>query len=744
MDTKEFKEYLNTCKDRVSAIREKSKELKFSLRELTNIIVETFSDEEKQRFLNEYKKLTNEIKKDVLISIKNDDIKLSILKNEEITKQFATRDFVTVAISLQDEGKQKLLTNKVFLDEKNLEKKDVQKIILSMQDKGKKSVVYNESLLKNYNFKANDVADIIRSIQGEELKNVLDYQNYLKESLGFDNYCIGGFINKLENEDDRIDYIDKYKLETFDLVNVLNKLSDEKKLETLFSEKYELNSLNIVSVLSNMSFENLLDFIKNNREFLEGKNINVFEIVNNFSEEEQLKFVPEMENLDLPLDEKRKVLVVLNEEAKAKIDRSNMSEEYISALDINLKNGKIELDLENDMQIYKGLDELITIRPQEVSPEERDKLLKLAEICPNMKVYDNFDYSYSTGNEFVNGEKWINKVLSGIKEEWSDIQKVAYIDNEIGKKISYSPDFDTEVYNLGNSRALWKIIDSEYGVCNGISQLEQYILKRVEIESEIVSSDSHSFLKLKNIKIPGKDGTNIIGNTILDPTWNLSAHRYGAYPDDFCRSYEEIRKHDLSSDGKDLMCHKNDEMLSDATLEIESEVLREVFHSIGLTKENRDFPIKDLIDSSDKISKSDISIDEKVKKQLELLEKTNQSFAKCQNSTSSIISSILLNNESMKFNKCVVNRVFNKEDVKKSPILYVYYDTGDNKQNFFVANKETGKFEEVEAEVFKKKYECYSMDIQKNNGIRPWEPGANKQEINLNNSSGTILQGDER
>ena len=41
---------------------------------------------------------------------------------------------------------------------------------------------------------------------------------------------------------------------------------------------------------------------------------------------------------------------------------------------------------------------------------------------------------------------------------------------------------------------------------------------------------NHAFLKLKNVQLPNPDGTINVGDTILDPTWNLMMQRYGARP----------------------------------------------------------------------------------------------------------------------------------------------------------------------------------------------------------------------
>ena len=84
-----------------------------------------------------------------------------------------------------------------------------------------------------------------------------------------------------------------------------------------------------------------------------------------------------------------------------------------------------------------------------------------------------------------------------------------------------------------------------------------------------------------------KDGNILKGDTILDPTWNLVFHRYGGEPENFCRSYEEMRKRDvLEKDKTDTESHKNDEALASATLDLDKKSLREILilsHFFGRT-----------------------------------------------------------------------------------------------------------------------------------------------------------------
>ena len=116
----------------------------------------------------------------------------------------------------------------------------------------------------------------------------------------------------------------------------------------------------------------------------------------------------------------------------------------------------------------------------------------------------------------------------------------------------------------------------------GVANLETYMLEKLGIDAEMVTSEKHAFVKLKNIKIPYEDGFKT-GDTLLDPTWDMGNHRFNARPQYFCVSYEEIRKADILQDGKDRESHKNEE-LSGITLQLNDEYLRRVYRSIRISR----------------------------------------------------------------------------------------------------------------------------------------------------------------
>lgn len=529
--------------------------------------------------------------------------------------------------------------------------------------------------------------------------------------------------------------------------------SDDTKKRVLKSKLYNLGNSSIAAILSSFSIEELINFLKTDRNILDENGMKLYEVTSLLSDKKQLQFVSRINELDLNQKERRLIIVELHNKVKAKLDTSKLPEDCLNAVNIQIieelsdtiNYGNIIVDFNQDIEIYRDLDELMYINPMNFSDEQKVKFLKLCEICPKMKIQDGLKISTSTVEEYKNSEKWISDLIEKVDSSWSNMQKIAYIDTAIGKKISYSPKFMTEIEDSGAVRALWKIIDSGYGVCNGIAQIEKYILEKLDIESEMISGKNHSFLKLKNIEIPRENGESVKGNTILDPTWNLTANRFGCRPDCFCVNYDEIRKKDITSDGKDRECHKNDEKLADATLNLEDKVLREIYTSIGIADKDGKFPVKALVEKSNLVDSYNLPAEEAIKKQFELLYDYYPEFAECQNSTIEVLKSILLNHKNFNYDRCVINRVYEKEDSKKQPVMYIYIDFPEAGKKFYFADKTKGEFIELGQKEFEDRFECYEKDMKKYKGIRPWENGIETKE-ELNTSSGKVIaqKGEER
>lgn len=719
MSTQDYRNLLEQSNDKLSIFAdvENIHKCKPKLTDFLDLISEFLSDEEKLELFNykHFMEFPKQIKYNILKSVSNETVLLQMLTNDIIMGDF--------------------------------EYNDVSYIISQMSNNIKKQIIYNEDFIIKHNLSNYTLRNVISSLSNADKSQILNDTNLVNNVLHLTVENIIDLSQDLTDDNLKIGIIELHQLDYHQKLDLLKTCSNDYKQKVVLYDE-DLDIYDKISLLGSLDIDALSDFLSRNYDFCNICHISPHSIVKRLTNEKKIEFVQSLSNCNIPLNEKRKILATLSESVKKSIDTTNFPKEYLSSLNVKATDfGDIIFDLDQNPENYRDLDSLICINPENFSENERSKFMEFCKVCPSSKIINTFDgkISFSSvASEYIEGEKWISSLIDSLKPEYSDAQKIALIDNAIGKKISYSPDFDTEVSDKNDCRALWRIISSGYGVCNGIANLENYIFSRIGIDSERIDSGQHSFLKINNIELPLANGELVKGNTILDPTWNLTAHRFGAMPDCFCMNYENARKHDIDSNGKDHECHKNDDKLQDATLDLNEQNLRLLFKSVDLAGKDGFFPIKNLADMSKQLDNFYANQPEQnLKEQFLLLSKTCPEFVSCQNSSMGVLSSILLNNENLTFNKCVVNRVFKKDDVEKKPVLYVYINSDELGEKFYFADSNENAFVELSQDDFTKKFDCYEMDLETTNGIRPWENQSKRDSnIDLSKTSGKVIVGE--
>ena len=694
----------------------------FTNRELFELINEFLSDEEKLKLFDysHFVNLSPYIRSKIIRLVSSDQVLLQMMNNDSIIN--------------------------------GIDEYALVEIIKNMSDAGKQQLLHNQEFMKRHRFTNNSLYNIFSSLSEDSLTETLADTDLILNKLHLETFHLVKLLKGLSTDEEKIKMMELYQIENYYQVDLLTTCSDNCKLENLLGNKKINDTYNIL-LLVTLEPESLCKFLSEHKDFCAEKNIFPYKIIHQLDPDRQKEFMLNFENLSLTSREKKEILATLCPEVKQDIDTTDFPKEYLAALNMQLSEDTLTIifDLERDLEDYRELDNLISVNPERFTADQRLRFMKLCDICPNMKVLNNLGDNVvsfsSTPKEYKEAEEWIASVIDSLKPEYSKAQKMAIVDNAIGRKMSYSPDFNTEVFNLDHCRALWKIIASGYGVCNGIAKLEQYMFSRAGIESEIVSnaSHSHSFLKINDIELPLANGETVKGTTILDPTWNLANHRFGAMPNLFCVSYEQARQNDIDVDGNDHASHINDDKLQDATLNLDEQSLRILFASVGLATKDGIFPIKNLIDESNSQNKLYANNpEENISAQFMLLKQACPEFATCQDSSMNIISNVLLNHEDLRFNRCVVNRVYSKSDQKREPVLYIYIDSDELEKRFYFADKSQGQFVKLSPKEFTDRFECYDKDLEKNNGLRPWEAVIQRKETNLSQSSGRIVAEEEQ
>lgn len=549
------------------------------------------------------------------------------------------------------------------------------------------------------------------------------------------------FINKLSKSNYKLSIIKEIKsirdigLNNFvELTDILCEyLSKEEIFEIVIGEnskKDEFKGVDKFKLLVSLNDENILGFIKENRDWMKENGINISDITIRMNPNQQVEFVRQLINSDMAsINEMREVVALMSTVAKRKISIEEIPDECKEAYEIeryevirgNYRYGKIKVDLDGDLSRYRGLDRLICLGGDNTDFE---KMKRLIEICPNMKVHNDDDGqgSPSTADEYLIAKEWIDRCISQIPEDYTVLQKIALVDNMIGRQFCYAPDFETEAHSEEDARAVWKVIANRNGVCFGIAKVEEIMLKRLGVDVEFIQSKNHAFLKINGLEIKKADGTIETGSSIIDPTWNLAAHRFRGRPTNFLVSYDEIRRHDILPDGRDRLCHKNDQALSDANLMLDEQNLIDLYRSIGLTNENGIFPIAEMNEMSDNMNKYKRSNpQENIDGQLRILKKYCPEFNSYIYESMKILRNNLLNKQNMGVQKISVSKIHSKRDADGTPLICVYAMDENGNEMFFVADKESKGFKNHSREEFLEQFERFQADIEKNGKRSPWD-----------------------
>ena len=718
MNSEDLKKLLLTSDDKFSLFADPKllDQYNMTVGEFEKLINEFLTDSEKARlFQIEYFKNANSYtKRCIMDNISDSNILLRVLEEPGLLDNVDTSYLRDEIIRLSDDAKQKILHNKEFF--------------------------------KKHEFYSFEIIKIIDSLSEENKVAILSDNSLTTDTFKLDKHDLENIIESLQKDEDKMLLMDKYTFDNYISANIIKTMNDINK-EKLVVNMGKLEPYQIKQILTTFEANNLLEFFEKNGEFCKDNKIEPYEVISELPADKQLQIALSLTSSDFSIDAKRKIFATLGNEVKEKLNKEDYPQEFKGALSVKSMGKNVLVELGRNPQDYAGLDELMVINPEKFSKEQKEQLKQICRVYPDMHInntHDNGTFFSSTGKEFIEGENWIESVLSTIKPEFSKAQKIAIIDNAIGKRVSYSPDFDTEVFEKWDNRALWKIISRGYGVCNGISRLEQYMLEQVGIQSKMVSGKNHAFLKIENMGFELANGEKVTGTTIVDPTWNLALQRYGCKPNHLFLSYEDIRKRDIAPDGKDTEAHKNDEELKDATFTLDQQNLRNLCASVGLTRQDGQFPVLDFIEKSKKIDEVCANEPERnIDGQLKLIQKVCPEFAKCQNSTMQMLRTISFNNPNLKFKKCVIDRVYKKEDKSKAPVMFVYFDSAKFGKKFYYADKEQGQFIEIPSKEFEKRFECYDRDLEKNHGRRLWEDDDISQSIN-SRADADVAEGGDR
>lgn len=398
-----------------------------------------------------------------------------------------------------------------------------------------------------------------------------------------------GILDKLPN-DCKIDI-------NIERANDINEISKE-KLEKLKGKRLVFNctemSANIFNTiidngfeinnpckkeiyLSKINFRNIDDTIKNisrypNEKFIFPMNINSIESDDLESLEHVMNYDLDVDNVNMLVNidannvDALNIFNILKQTPKKleKIEKLkfNASNESITSLEQFIQN--IDLIKSNnfpDILFGINLDEEYIKSLDRATVEKIDTYLSELRNIKNI----SFSISYKPGVERDKGFffddinscfQLCNKtedIIGCIPRGASDLDKVVYISNWIMQNFSYDyenydkveewkrQNFDKPVDSPDRPRIkqrnLVQFIEGKTGVCQDVAELTEYLLKKVGVKCECISSDNHAFNMTYIDSVP----------YWMDNTWDINWHDQNkdyqiCDSEYFLTSYEDFSK----------------------------------------------------------------------------------------------------------------------------------------------------------------------------------------------------------
>lgn len=308
----------------------------------------------------------------------------------------------------------------------------------------------------------------------------------------------------------------------------------------------------------------------------------------------------------------------------------------------------------------------------------------------------------ATKEEFLRSEEKINGVIDNINPEWNIKQKTAYVHYMIGKIVSYSPDFCFSGKYVGSkaandARNIWKSVDTGTSVCNGITNIERNILSRMGIKTKELSSGTHSFLLVETEE----------GNIITDATWDLTNTLFEARPMYFGKTYEQI----VEMDGPLSHAHRLEETPEDI-IEIPENEMREIYHSIGITTEDRRFKLP-ILEKVDEINKQGLKTErEKIDVFLKMFTSDFSKEATHLSETRTMLENCF-RTLGIDGRSIMTKFVYSKGDKEcEKPRICIHFSNENMQNNMVVLNNEEDKFENIDLENFDNLYKPHDEDTR--------------------------------
>ena len=220
-----------------------------------------------KKLLNRYNLIGEELDRIIEIYL-TDEEKAKLFEFEHFKNLYPYRIKNIIKLIKDDELKLKLLKDDALMS--GMSEFDIVDIVKLLEDDNKMQVLKDENYRKKYNIEEYDAINIIMTFTNESKNKLLLHKDFLERELKIRKYGIGKIIASLEGENEKLKFI-KY---------------------------YELKNNEIEYILTYMEVSSIINFLNVNKQFCREKGINPYVIMAGIDSKKQLEFISKLDDLE--------------------------------------------------------------------------------------------------------------------------------------------------------------------------------------------------------------------------------------------------------------------------------------------------------------------------------------------------------------------------------------------------------------------------------------------------------------
>jgi len=354
---------------------------------------------------------------------------------------------------------------------------------------------------------------------------------------------------------------------------------------------------------------------------------------------------------------------------------------------------------------------------------EKDGSEEIYSFSSNEPEYVNF-------TDFTKADKIFEDIVAGIKEEWCELEKLKYLYDELGERVSYdinvlAGNYEKESRDRANivARNPFSSILTGKGICTGYAEMYQYVCRKAGLSCDIISNDGHRWNVIEYTNDNGERA-----KTYCDLTEDAKNIKFRYTCDRFGFGWE-FESYDKTEDK--------------SVTTISMKKLKEIDRNIGYNRKTMDY-LKLRTDSV-KIKGTKERVEFVLDKIGEIQDLANMSNAEVVEKVVDLLSS-----NKFEFDICIgISSGFIRKDERADKevrdILWVENDdkSSEDKYLYYTYNSEQKKFKVLEKEVVEELLASGMLELYKGNilpGFESWTPKDNEKNDSIESRNSGFIR----